>query len=96
MLALQVRHNDLLEFQIGQDNVRRVRCKVWGKGEMLLLHVEPASPFYKAQTLLRGEAFHELWAGVRLRYVQNMRGVWKMAFDLDAAVTVKRNPDLAA
>ena len=67
MLILGVCDRDLLEFRFEQaGETRRVWCKEFGKGQLLLL-VEGTSSFgYKTLALLKDRMFREVWPGVRL------------------------------
>ncbi len=93
MLIMTVSNNDRLEFRFGQTGeVHRVRCKLLDKGRMQLLAVEARSHLYKQLALLKDGAFCDVWPGVRLRYYQNQKGIWKTAFNLDPSVEVERYP----
>jgi len=95
MLTLVVRDKDLLEFRLEQrDETHQVRCRVFGKGRMLLLKAGSGSASDEQLTILRDKTFWDVLPGVQLKYYPNHKGVWKLAFQMLDSVKVRRSPGL--
>jgi hypothetical protein len=91
MLTLQVNNGDRLEFQFeATGETRRVVSERFGKGEMLLLQPEPGTWFLKPLALLKESKSKAIWPEVQLRYYEDKKGIWKVAFDLPDTVKVER------